>query len=190
MSQEALITSLGSAIFDSLIADTVAVYDSNYSQVFRKARPLKVEVNEDSKIFQHPLEDGTEIFDHRIVLPIEIELSLILTSFDYQNVYEEIKQIFIDADLLIISTRSATYENQIIQSMPHTETSDVYNGLIMTLKTKQADFVTSETSVAPVLSSDSSTTDKGLIQGETLSDEAGEAGEEQSTFLKRWFGAS
>lgn len=187
MSQESLITSVGSSIFDSLSADTVAVYDSNYAQVFRKARPLKAEVSEDSKIFEHPLEDGTEIVDHRVVLPVEIELSLILSSFDYQDVYQEIKQIFIDADLLIVSTRSGTYENQIIESMPHVETSDVYSGLIMTLKTKQADFVTSETSIAPVLSSDSSTTDKGLVQAETLSDESEE---EQSTFLRQWFGAS
>lgn len=187
MAQEALIASLGSSIFDSLIADTVAVYDSNYVQVFSKARPLKAEINEDSKVFEHPLEDGTEIVDHRIVLPVEIELSLILTSFDYQDVYQEIKQIFLDADLLIISTRAGTYENQIIQSMPHVETSDVYNGLLMTLKTKQADFVTSETSIAPILSSDSSTTDKGLVQSETLSDEAED---EQSTFLKQWFGAN
>ena len=187
MAQEALITSLGSSLFDSLSADTVAVYDLNYVQVFSKARPLKVEVIEDSKVFEHPLADGTTIVDHRIVLPVEIELSLILTSSDYQDVYQEIKQIFLDADLLIISTRSGTYENQIIQSIPHVETSDIYNGFLLTLKTKQADFSTSETSVAPINPSDSSTTDKGLTQGENVSDESQE---EQSTFLRQWFGAS
>ena len=34
----------------------------------------------------------------------------------FQDVYQEIKQVFLSADLLIISTKSGTYENQIIKN--------------------------------------------------------------------------
>lgn len=188
MAQEALIASLASNFISSSQTDVVAVYDSDYQQVFRKARPLKAEINEDSKLMEHPLEDGTTVIDHRILLPVEIEFSLLLSSKDYQDVYQEIKQIFNDGDLLIISTRSGTFENQIIQSIPHVESPDLFDGFILTLSTKQAQFVTPETGIVPRRAADTSTKDKGTVQA--VETTLGEEDQQSTTLLKlnKWFG--
>ena len=54
---------------------------------------------------EHPVESGAVITDHRIVMPIEIDLSLILASADYTDVYKAIRQYYYAATLLTIQTR-------------------------------------------------------------------------------------
>ncbi len=160
-------TTVGFSLIPSFAQDVVAVYDSNYTQLFPRARILKATVKEDSKVMEHPLETGATIIDHRIILPIEIDLSFILSSQDYREVYQEIKQIFLEAELLIVQTRSAVYTNQLIASIPHEEDPEMFNSITIAMSLKQALFVTSEASIVPKDSTKSSTTTRGTIQGMT-----------------------
>jgi hypothetical protein len=110
------------AIFQTLIPthayDQVAIFDDDFIQLFPGARAIKAIVKEQSKVMEHPLEDGATITDHRVILPIEIELSFILKPEDYQDTYNQIKQYYLDATLLNVQTKSGVYQNQLIQAMP------------------------------------------------------------------------
>lgn len=155
-------------IFDTLIphaaVDTVAVYDQNFRQVFPRARALKAVVKEDAKVMEHPVETGAIITDHRIILPIEIELSFILQSEDYLDTYRAIKQYFLNATLLVVQTRSGTYQNQLIASMPHEEDPEQFDTLMMAVNLKQVQFVTPQFNVRPRRPSNSTTSDRGNLQ--------------------------
>lgn len=149
--------------------DVVGVFDKDFNQVFPRARVLKASVKEDSKVMEHPLETGSIITDHRIVLPVEIELYCILQSADYADTYKIVKQYFLNGTLLTVQTRSGSYANQLMASLPHTEDAEQYDTLLMTLNFKQVQFATGRFRGTPANPSNSSTQDRGVINPQTPS---------------------
>jgi len=164
MSASAL--SLGNFL-SSFAYDYVAIFDQDYNQLFTTARAIKANVKEEAKLMVHPIETGATIVDHRIILPTEIELSLILLSDDYINVYNSIREYYYNSTLLIIQTKSGIYTNQIIESMPHQEDPAQYDVLTLALSTKQVQFVTAQYGTTPANSSNTNTNDRGVQQGMT-----------------------
>ncbi len=159
-------------LLDTLIPkprkDYVAVYTPrDYVQVFPKARPMKATVREESRPMEHPLETGAIITDHRIILPVQVELSMLMYSGDYADTYKAIRQLFLDGTLLTVQTNSGVYENQLIQSMPHDESPDQYGTLTMALKLKQVIFVSARFGVVPRNPVNLTVTDRGQQQGTT-----------------------
>lgn len=129
--------------------DLVGVFNQNFIQVFEKARPLKATIKEEAKVFEHPIETGATITDFRIIQPIEIELSLMLNSEDYKSVYQQIRQLFLNGELLVVQTKAGVYDNQLIQAMPHEEDPAQYDAITLALKLKQAQFVTPQFASLP-----------------------------------------
>ena len=149
----------------SYLYDQVAVFTQDFTQVFRNARALKAVVKENAKVMEHPVETGATIVDHRIILPVEIDLSMILSKSDYQNVYNQIKEYYLNSTLLVVQTRSGVYTNQLIQSMPHEEDPSQYNVLTLALSLKQVQFVTAQYGTTPMNPSNTNTTARGTQQG-------------------------
>lgn len=147
--------------------DQVAVFTQDFVQIFSKARSIKASVREHAKLMEHPVESGTLITDHRIILQVEIELSLILSSVDYQDVYKSIRQYYLNSTFLVVQTKAAIYTNQIIESMPHEENPENYNALIVALKLKQVQIVTSQSGILPKNPANATTVDRGIQQGTT-----------------------
>lgn len=141
--------------------DTVAVFSQNYDQVFRNARPIKAVIKESSKVMEHPIETGAVVTDHRIVLPVEIQLSMILTPATYRQTYDEVRQLYLNGTLLIVQTRSGTYQNQLIQEMPHEEDTTIYNTITLALSLKEVQMVTAQFTTTPQKPKNSSTIDRG-----------------------------
>lgn len=166
-------------IFNSLIPsfafDTVAVFTQDFFQVFQEARAIKAVVKEQAKLMEHPVESGAIITDHRIILPVEIELSLILTPEFYQEVYKSIRQYYLNGTLLVVQTRSGIYENQLIAGMPHEEDPEIFDTIAIALSLKEVIFVTAQYGVVPRSAKNGPTTNKGAQQGKTTSPERGSA---------------
>lgn len=156
-------------ILDTLVPtyayDQVAVFDQNFNQIFPEARAIKAVVKEQARVMQHPLESGAMTTDHRVILPIEIELSMILTSETYQDVYRQIKQFYLNATLLIVQTKSSSYNNMLISDMPHEENPDTYNILVLALSLKEVQFADTTYAYAPKNPLNSSTVNRGTQQG-------------------------
>lgn len=161
------------ALIDTLLpsfaVDYVAIYDSEFRQIFNKARPLRATIRESSKVMEHPVENGSVISDHRIVLPIEIELALTLTTRDYEDTYYSIKQYYLDSSLLNIQTRSDLYRSMVIESMPHEENPEQYDTITIILTLKQVLFTEPRYSVVPRNASAQTTVDKGVQQTKPVS---------------------
>lgn len=132
------------AILDSFANDQVAIFTQDFDQVFRQARSIKAVVKETAKVMEHPVETGAVITDHRIINPIEIELSMILQAVDYRDVYRNIKQAYLNATLLIVQTKSDTYFNQMISSLPHEEDPSMYDTIAIALSLKQVLFTSAQ----------------------------------------------
>ncbi len=142
----------------------VAVFDQDYNQLFTTASSMKVVVNETAKVMEHPVETGAMITDHRIILPVEIELSLILASYDYQDTYKQIRQFYLNATLLVVQTKSGIYNHQIISSMPHEESPEQFDVLVMALALKQVQFATAQYGIVPKSPKNTSTVRRGEQQ--------------------------
>lgn len=138
-----------SAFIPTFAADVVAIYGDGFSQVFNNGRPIKAMVRESSKVMEHPIETGATITDFRIILPIEIELSLIINTTDYVSAYEQIRNAYLKATLLTVQTRTGTYDNMLIQEMPHDEDPDMFDVVALALKLKEAQFVTAQFDTLP-----------------------------------------
>lgn len=154
------------AILDNLITqyatDQVAVFTSDFIQLFRQARAIKASVKPESKIMEHPVETGATITDHIIILPTEIELSLLLNSADYPNVYQTIQQIKDNATLLTVQTKTGIYPNQLIMSIPHEEDPALYTAITVSMKLKQVLFSSPQYNIVPRRPKDTVPVDKGM----------------------------
>jgi hypothetical protein len=159
-------------IFETLLPssafDQVQVLDQNFNQVFPLARAIKAVVKEEARVMEHPLESGATITDHRVILPVEIELSFILLPGSYQDTYRQIRQFYLNATLLIVQTKSGAYYNQLISSMPHEENPDQYNALSLALTLKEAQFALTAVAYTPKNTKQSSEVNRGAQQGTTL----------------------
>lgn len=131
-------------LFPSFSQDVVAVFDESFNQVFPGARPMKATVNERSKIMEHPVETGSTIADHHIFDPTEIELSFMLLSVnlleDYRSVYQQIKQTYKASTILTIQTRTDSYANMVIYEMPHDESPELFDSILLACKLREVDF--------------------------------------------------
>jgi hypothetical protein len=154
-----------STLLPSAATDYVAIFDQNYNQLFSNARAIKAVVKEQAKVMEHPVESGAVITDHRIILPVEIDLSLILATEDYQDVYTQIRQYYFNATLLIVQTRSGIYQNQLISGLPHEEDPSMFDALSIALSLKQVQFVVAQYGTVPKAASNSNTINRGTQQG-------------------------
>jgi len=145
--------------------DTVGVYDQLFNQVFRNARAIKASVREEAKVMEHPLETGATVTDHRVILPIEIELSIIVQGRDYRDTYTEIKQNYLSSTLLIVQTRVGVYINQLISSMPHEETPEMFSTITIALKLKEVLLFDTTSRTIPRNPVNTDTVQRGTQQG-------------------------
>lgn len=118
--------------------DIVGVLDQEtLQQVFPQARPMKATVRETAKVMDYPVETGVTLSDHRISNPTEIELITIINSDSYESAYQAIRNIWKNATLLSVQTRTGTYRNMIISDMPHEEDPDMFNAITQAIRFRE-----------------------------------------------------
>lgn len=162
--------------------DVVAVLDANFEQVFEEARTIKATIMRESKAMEHPLETGATVTDHRIILPVSIELSMILSSADYRAVYQQVRDLFKAGKLLTVQTRVDSFTSMLIEKMPHDETPEMFDGVAMALTLKEAQFVQPQFSTVKVAKPKNSATVKSGQKQPTESPPA-----RKSSILGEWF---
>jgi hypothetical protein len=148
-----------------MATDVVCVLDANLSQVFERARPIKATVKEEAKPMEHPLETGAVVTDHRVLLPVEIELSMLLAPGDYQGTYRQIRDLFHKGELLTVQTRTESYRSMTIVQMPHEENADAFDAVPLALTLKEVVYVEAQFTEAKVARPrDSKTVQRGEQQ--------------------------
>lgn len=148
--------------------DVVAITGAGFMPLFTQARPLTAGVYETADVMEHPLETGAVIADHIVFQPVEIELPLLcIGDLAYRSTYALLRSTFNAGTLLTIRTRTGSYPNMIITDLPHEETADVFDGIAIRLRLREARFVTPKTGLSKEQTKDakqSSTTNRGSQQ--------------------------
>lgn len=125
------------------------VYSDNFSLLFEDAISMKASVTEDAKLMEHPLEDGATIADHRVFLPVEIELSMTLPGDSYKNTYALIKQAFKSEDVFNIHTKTDVYSSMAISGMPHEEDPTITDTIPLILNFRQVTIIKTQYQALP-----------------------------------------
>lgn len=149
--------------------EIVGMYDSNFRQLITDAVPMYADIQEGSKIFTHPLETGVSVSDHKIILPIEITLEMVLPRQLYQDLYATLRQLFHGDNTFIIQTRTMAYRNMALAQMPHEERTDQFDVIPITLTFQEAIFIETQFQALPPAKvrnkRDASTVKRGEQQG-------------------------
>jgi hypothetical protein len=147
--------------------DVMAIYDQKYTQLFQQARIMEISVACPSKVMDHPIESGYETSDAIIMQPEKLEIKMILTGSVLTDVYENIRKAHRTGQFLFITTRATSYENHIIDDYNHVETTQIFDGIAITLKTRGVIIVTAQVSQRvnnPIKKADTKTQDRSTIQ--------------------------
>ena len=144
--------------------DVTGVFTQSFTQVFRAARPIKAAITPKQDLMKQPLETGATIVDHKVIQPIEAELSLIIPHNQARNTLQEIKQLWSDGTLLIVQTPGDVYDNMVIEALPHEFNADMYNAVAIALKLTQVQYATTTTKIVPRNPVNNSTVDRGTQQ--------------------------
>lgn len=139
-------------------SDAVCVLNSDFEQVFPKARPMKIGVRQSIKAMEHPLENGEITTDYRVLNPIEIDLPVKTQGLYYRGVYHEIEQLYKNSTLLTVQTRTKNYRNMVITEMPHEQLPAEYDVISMNLRFKQFRIVQKEGDYEPASAADADLT--------------------------------
>jgi hypothetical protein len=145
----------------------VAIFDQkSLRELWETAIAIKASINPQAKLMEHPVETGATITDHRVKMPTDVQLSLILKPEDYRSVYQSIFEAYNNATLLTVQTRAETIQNMIIASMPHDEEPDMIDTVAVAVTLKEVVFITPQYSTFKVAEpKQSSTVDRGQQQG-------------------------
>jgi hypothetical protein len=152
--------------------DVVAIVDPDTGvQLFTSAELMKANVGPTSKIMDHPLEDGSPVSDFKIILPVSLELGLLIDTSNFDGVYQEIMDAFLDSTFLTVRTNADTYEDMVIEALPHDETPEMFGMLQLSLRLREVQLVTVQyqalQSTDVATTTDQSTVDRGEQQPQT-----------------------
>lgn len=145
-------------------ADVIGIFGDDGRQYFVKARSMRLQSNRSSKTMQHPLETGSSVVDHRIQLPIEATLMVVMQAADYKSMYSQIAAAFNAGTLFTLQCKADSFPSMYVSDMPHEESPEQYDAITMVLKLTEAAFFKSQASAItarPRNSKNSSTAKRG-----------------------------
>ena len=129
----------------TVAVDVVGIFDSEFRQIAPEGRPLKAFITEPSKIMEHPLENGASVADHRVFLPVEIELVMLVPVKDYQK----IQALYRQSETVTVRTNAGTYDNMTLEVLPHDETTDAFGQIAASLRLREVQFVETQFQALP-----------------------------------------
>lgn len=98
---------------------------------------MSAEIVENSKLAEHPLENGEILADNKIELPTEINIQITLQAQDYKDRLSQIRDYKNNNVMLSVKTKFGRYDNMQIISMPCNLNVDNINRVSFTLKLRQ-----------------------------------------------------
>ncbi len=161
--------------------DVVGIFDINFNQLFADGSPIKATIKDEATFFKHPLESSAVRTDHIIFNPVQIQLAVMLTGEEYRNVYQQIKTAYRGQTQLIVQTKTDTYENMYIQSIPHDEDPDLFDAVIMALTLQETQISVSRFDFIPESLANRDTVNRGQQDSE----DATESQEDRGTLALR-----
>lgn len=122
--------------------DLVAILDSNsYLPLFASLHPMKVNVRESSRMTAFPVEDGSTRTDHRVVLPIEIELPILITD-SVRDQFQQLRKAYLAGTAVIVQTKVGSYPSMVISECPHAESPEQGASVAVSVRLAEIEVIT------------------------------------------------
>lgn len=125
-------------------ADVVGIFAEDGTQKFTVARSMRIQTVRSAKAMSHPLETGSSVTDHRVIMPIEAQLLVTLSGDQYAAAYGEIAASFNSGELFTVQCRATSFPNMLIVDMPHEETPEKIDAIDIVLKLQEVQFFKSQ----------------------------------------------
>lgn len=98
-------------------------------------------VNVPARMISSPVEMGYNVFDNKVLDPIEITLKCLVSlgSEDIKNAMQTLYSLYAERtyNFCTVATKEGVYNNMSLCDMPHEETTDKHDVIEVTLKFKQ-----------------------------------------------------
>lgn len=127
------------------VTDVVGIYDEDLQPLVENLQPIKASVTRSSKVMEHPLEDGSTVSDHRVFQPVEIEMTAALFPEDYAR----LREVFTRTETVTVRTKAGTFDSMIIETLPHDETIDAFDMIVVAIKLREVVFVETQFQALP-----------------------------------------
>lgn len=121
-----------------------------------------VTVKRNANAIKSPIETGLQIFDNKVLMPIEVTMSAIVNARNWTRVWEILLRIYNERsyNFFTVYTRGEIIDNLMLTDMTREETTDKFDAVDITLHFTQIIYAT-EQGKAVADSKDSDTKDTG-----------------------------
>lgn len=79
---------------------------------------MSAEINQNSKLMEHPVEDGTVCADYKVKMPTEITVKVTLPAQQYEDILNELQEYKDKGQMIYIETKFGNFRNMQIISIP------------------------------------------------------------------------
>lgn len=135
------------------------------SQIDDSGIVMSVDIVENSKLAEHPLENGKVLADNKVKLPTEINVRITLQSQDYKDRLAQLKKYRDDNVMISVGTKFGWYDNMQIVSIPCELNVENVSNVTFTLKLREALIAKKTLEVKTVGVADSDTYNIGEVTG-------------------------
>lgn len=127
---------------------------------------MSADIVEQSKLTEHPLEDGKVVADNKVKMPTEITVRITLQSTDYKDKLNMLKKYKDDNQMLYVETKFGGYMNMQIVSMPCNLNATNVSRLTFDVRLREV-LVLQDTTKQTANENDANTIDTGTMTGIT-----------------------
>lgn len=126
----------------------ITIFGSGGGAVLAEFHPLHIIVGRTRRMTEYAIEDGSTLSDHIVDDPLEITIDMMVTE-DMEQAYSALVTEWQAKEPMGIQTRTATYDNMVLVSIPHEEPSDMI-GVTVTLRFRELRTSSPKTGEAPM----------------------------------------
>ena len=143
-------TGIVSSLIPSSSEPIVAVYNEFGAEIFvdessqnliaktlglsNKAQPMTLSVQDESRVFSHPLDNNDTMADHKINLLIGISIEMVIARDSQNVIFNNIRSYKSLGMQCSVKTKAGTYDRLVVSSCSHRESVDYFNAIVVTVR--------------------------------------------------------